>query len=75
MGDVADAAEKGLGRFRPVFSPAMELELVTHIKCMNKKVNSGLTPNKNGNCAEKLFSLLININENHAFMQQNLCPT
>ena len=28
------AAEKGLGRFRPVFSPAMELELAAHIKRM-----------------------------------------
>ena len=32
MGDVAVAAKKGLGRFRPVFSPAMELELVARIK-------------------------------------------
>ena len=34
VGDVAVTAEKGLGRFRPVFSPAMELELVVHIKRM-----------------------------------------
>ena len=34
VGDVAVAAEKGLGRFRPVFSPAMELELAAHIKLM-----------------------------------------
>ena len=36
---------------------------------VNRKVNSGLTPNKNSNCAEKnSFSLLIKVNENHAFM-------
>ena len=32
VGDIAVAVEKGLGRFRPVFSPTMELELVVHIK-------------------------------------------
>ena len=40
---------------------------------VNRKVNCGLTPNKNGNGAEFfLFRLLIKVNENHAFMQKNL---
>ena len=34
MGYVAVAAGKGLGRSRPVFPPAMELEIVAHIKRM-----------------------------------------
>ena len=33
-GDDAAAAEKVLGRFRPVFSQKMELQLVNHIKLM-----------------------------------------
>ena len=38
----------------------------------NRKVKWGLTPNKNGNCAEFFFKfrLLIKVNENHAFMQK-----
>ena len=38
VGDVAVAAGKGLGRYRHVFSPAMELELVTHIKRMESRL-------------------------------------
>ena len=33
-GDVAVTADKGLGRFPPVLSLTMELELVVHIKRM-----------------------------------------
>ena len=38
---------------------------------VNRKVNCGLTPNKNGNCAEFfLIRLLLKVNENHALMQK-----
>ena len=33
-GDFAVAAEQSLGRYRPVSSPAVEIELVIHIKRM-----------------------------------------
>ena len=38
VGDATVAAEKGLGRFRHVFSPVMELELVEHIKRMESRL-------------------------------------
>ena len=38
VGDIAVAAKKGLGRFRPVLSPAMELEPVAYIKRMESRL-------------------------------------
>ena len=38
---------------------------------VNRKVNCGLTPNKNGNCADFFFIYTVDkVNENHAFMQK-----